>query len=134
MRVLLGAAFEYTLGVCVRAACLKPTRAGCCMPCVRERVRVRDTVARVYACVCAALPCCPVQATIERLKQQRSQVERLKWESRQQNATIQSLRAENQRLDAEVCWHARSCRQRQAYPRISDGLPIASCAVYGEPA
>ena len=42
------------------------------------------------------------QATIQRLRQQRQQVERLKWESRQQKATIDALRAENSRLDAEV--------------------------------
>jgi len=43
------------------------------------------------------------QATIERLRTQRIQVERLKWDSQQKDAAIASLRAENSRLNAEVC-------------------------------
>lgn len=47
-------------------------------------------------------PCCATQTSIARLRQQRAQVERLKWETRQKDATIAFLRSESARLQTEV--------------------------------
>ena len=74
--------------------------------------RSPDTFTQPVAAVLATTELADIQASVERLRLQRAQVERIKWESQKKDSYIVQLRGENARLMEDLVRQQVRCLGR----------------------
>lgn len=95
--------------------------------------RAPDTFTQPVAAVLATTELADIQASVERLRLQRAQVERIKWESQKKDSYIVQLRGENARLMEDLVRQQVRCRgEGQPGTRQGSGLWMAHTIQCGD--